>query len=590
MEPVLIEYTENAVGREFTIAVKIVDVANLYGFDMKFRWNTTFLEYVNHSVCVPRDTFLDGVLWNPTLPLADEVDTTERTYWISYASMAPAPSFNGTGTVFTMTFKVIYHPVQPEPDANITLELYSTDLAAKGGNPISHTREHGTVILHQIVLSVPALPVLKVMPIKTEKLPTNSSFNIDIWILGVNQSYDIANLSITLNFNSTLIRAMSITEGPWPKSYAEDSIQLLRQINNVNGTVTYAIGLVSRKPEPPTTGILFTVTFQVIYESLIYPPPSSELTLDPTDIIDRTLGPIPHTSENGTYTANRPPPVAKFTPSTGYFLRGQTIIFNASESYHPLGIKLYTWDFGDGNKTTVTIPIITHVYKAAATVTVVLNVTDYGNFWSTTSAMLYIIESQTVPQISVVNSLTENNNFTFYTNTTSVGSRFNATVLVYDVANLYGYQVRLEYNSTLLNATRAWLPTWDPKWVFYGKSPTGLPPSFGTNYVKIGDMIMGAYPTFSGAGIVSIIEFEIIYAPTTGKASSNLDINNADTLLLDPSANEISSAKTNGHYQYIYVQPEAQPTDTVPYVVAGTVTITIIVAVAIYIIKIRKPR
>jgi hypothetical protein len=50
-----------------------------------------------------------------------------------------------------MTFKVKYHPVQPQPDANITLELYSTDLSDDHGYPIPHTRQNGTVILHALV-------------------------------------------------------------------------------------------------------------------------------------------------------------------------------------------------------------------------------------------------------------------------------------------------------------------------------------------------------------------------------------------------------------------------------------------------------
>jgi len=454
VEPEILEYFDNAVGKEFTVAVEISDVTNLYGFDIKFRWNTTFLDYVSRSVRVPRNTYLDGVLWNPTLQLSDEVDASAGTYWIGYSSIAPAPVFNGTGTVFTITFSVKYHPVQPEPDANITLELYSTDLAAKGGNPISHIREHGTVMLHQVVLPKPSVPLLKVMPIKTEKLPTNSSFNIDIWIMGLNQSYDIANFSITLSFNFTLMKAINIEEGSWPKSYAEDSIQLLKQINNVNGTATCAIGLVSpRKPEPPTTGILFTVTFHVIYESMTYPPPSSELILCPTIISDRTLGPILHARENGTYTANRPPPVAKFTwyPKE-ILLRGQTMTFNASESYHPLGgkITLYTWDFGDNTKKSTTNSTITHAYTRSGNFTVVLSVTDYGGFWDYTSTQLYIVESPPEPYLAVEPTYIK---FGPYPPRV-IGQQFNISIYIKNLDpawSLQNVRFSLSYNVTLID-------------------------------------------------------------------------------------------------------------------------------------------
>jgi len=152
VEPALTEYAENAVGEEFTIAVKIVDVTNLYGFDIRLRWNVTFLDYVSHSVRIPRNNYTDGVLWKPVLEVKNEVNTIAGTYWIAFSSMHPASSFNGSGTVFTMTFRVIYHPIEPEPTANIPLELYSTDLVDRVANKITHTTQNGAVILHAIAL------------------------------------------------------------------------------------------------------------------------------------------------------------------------------------------------------------------------------------------------------------------------------------------------------------------------------------------------------------------------------------------------------------------------------------------------------
>jgi hypothetical protein len=549
-------------GTQFTVAIKIYNVTNLYGFDLKFRWNTTFLAYVNHSVCVPKDAYPDGVLWKPVMPIKDEVDAATGTYWIAYASMG-APSFNGTGTVFTMTFQVINQPYDYETGGptvdpiDTLLDFISTDLAEYlSGVPILHNVEPAIVRIWEKRSELPAEPILKVEPAEVENLPKCETFDINTWIISVDSQYDIQSFNITLNFNSTLIEATGITEGPWPRNYANNTMEILKQINNSTGTATYAVELIPpRKLDPPTTGILFTVTFHVIYESSTYPPPTCEIKLGPTEILDRNVGSISHITENGTYTAFRPPPIAKFawTPSGNVLPRGQTITFDASESYHPLGIKLYAWDFGDGNKTTIETPIITHIYKATGTVTVILNVTDRGNFWAVTSVTLYIIdEPQTPSAISVVNPLIENTDFKFYTNTTSVGSHFNITIHVYNVADLQAYQIHLEYNPTFLNATRVWLPAWDTNWVFYNKTTIRPQPKFGSNYVRIGDAIQGNYPTFSGEGILCVIEFEILFAPTTGEISCSLNVNNTDTLLLDSNRNEISSIKTNGHYTYIY--------------------------------------
>jgi len=448
-------------GTQFTVAAKIYDVTDLYGFDFKFKWNTTFLDYVSHTVRIPKDTYPDGVLWDPFFEVRNEVDAATGTYWIAYSSMTPAPSFNGSGTAFTMTFEVIKQPFDFEtggPSADpidTLLDFVSTDLAARPGYPIAHYVEPATVRIWERSFSLPPQPLLKVMPTSVEKLPIDSTFNIEIWILGLNQSYDMSNFNITLTFNSTLIRAIEITQGSMPRNYADGAIEILKQINDATGTATYSLELVPpRKPDPPTASILFTVTFKVIYESLAYPPPFCELALYQTNITDRTLGLIPHLSENATYTANRPSPVAKFTWSPHDYLLpcGQMITFNASESYHPLGghIELYQWDFGDGNITTTKSPIITHVYTLNETMTVILKVIDYGGFWDTEIITLYIFVPPPKPRLAVDPTYIR---FRSYP-PSAVGQQFDIRLYVKGLDAAWSLQktkLSLSYNTTLID-------------------------------------------------------------------------------------------------------------------------------------------
>jgi len=107
---------------------------------------------------------------------------------------------------------------------------------------------------------------------------------------------------------------------------------------------------------------------------------------------------IDHTVVNGTFYTTKP--VAVFTYSPEKPSVNQTITFDASASYDPDNpydatpepILNYTWNFGDGNRTSVTgtpenppSPTISHKYENNETYTVILSVTDDdGETWNFT--------------------------------------------------------------------------------------------------------------------------------------------------------------------------------------------------------------
>ncbi|MEM2702976.1 MAG: PKD domain-containing protein, partial [Candidatus Bathyarchaeia archaeon] len=71
------------------------------------------------------------------------------------------------------------------------------------------------------------------------------------------------------------------------------------------------------------------------------------------------------------------PPFAVFTFTPTYPEVNEVVTFDASGSYDPDGyIVSYKWDFGDGNVTTTSNPIITHKYAAFGDYIVTLTVTD----------------------------------------------------------------------------------------------------------------------------------------------------------------------------------------------------------------------
>ncbi len=162
--PETIELGPENVSQEFDVAVVVEDVTDFYGFDVQLKWNTTYLEYVSHTFCTPwNDTQTPvppspyaGILYEPGMQVKDVVDEDggisgaepETMGWWSYASMDPAPPFDGNGTVVAMTFMLKSVPIGE--DVDIYMEFVSTDLSNTAGVPLPDGWDEadGNITLH----------------------------------------------------------------------------------------------------------------------------------------------------------------------------------------------------------------------------------------------------------------------------------------------------------------------------------------------------------------------------------------------------------------------------------------------------------
>jgi len=113
-----------------------------------------------------------------------------------------------------------------------------------------------------------------------------------------------------------------------------------------------------------------------------------------------------------------------------------------------------------------------------------------------------------------------------------VGEFVRVFIHVYDVKDLYAWQIKLHYDPKVLEFRTIWLPD---DHVFAGKHYTTPLPKLGENSVIYGASLTGAQSTFDGGGILCVIDFK---AKATGCSSLQLD--DADTYLLNSTLNEIS--------------------------------------------------
>jgi hypothetical protein len=182
----------------FSITVKIANVTGLYGLDVRLQWDPTILDYVSHQAKIPVETYPEGVLYNTVLMIKDTPDPVAGTYWVAASSLSPAPTFNGSGIVFEMTFEVIGIGQTP-------LEIYSSALSDKDALAIAHTVQSGFFTNY-----TPTPVSLSVYPkqVVDSELTPSHNFTIDINADGTDRLRDF---EFWLEYNTTILDTVDIS-------------------------------------------------------------------------------------------------------------------------------------------------------------------------------------------------------------------------------------------------------------------------------------------------------------------------------------------------------------------------------------------
>lgn len=230
-----------------------------------------------------------------------------------------------------------------------------------------------------------ALAEISVQPSLNVAL-VGETFNVTVDVGNVK---DLFSWQVAMSFNPIILEAISVTMGEFLVTQPGGTYVPPPVLNNTHGWVGF--GEVSLGQGPTSTGVdgsgtLATVTFRVRADGASFlnvtdPVPVS-LTSNATSVLLDSTWPdpveIPFTPVDGDFVVGAKP-VVSFTYSPISPAIGETITFDASESYDPDGtIVSYEWEFGDESNDTGVI--VQHSFVTGGTYSVTLTVTDNSTF------------------------------------------------------------------------------------------------------------------------------------------------------------------------------------------------------------------
>lgn len=210
--PEIVEFENDyVVGQNFTVAVIAEDLSNLYAIDLTLEWDTTYLQYLNHTITVPVENYpytafpspYPGILHSPTTTAKNDINQTSGVLNLICNSEDPAPSFTGNGTILLMAFQVKKQSIS---DVDVALCLTQTEFSDSSSSPILHTITDGMV-------KIPQLPPDTTPPDISILSPENKTFafNHVPLIFTVNESASWICYSLDDQPNVTITQNTTLT-------------------------------------------------------------------------------------------------------------------------------------------------------------------------------------------------------------------------------------------------------------------------------------------------------------------------------------------------------------------------------------------
>ena len=342
-----------AVGDNFTVSIKASDWPDLYGYQLKFTYDSSVLQAVAAEIPV-------GHMFTPVdktkIFIVDGGTITDGSVTFALSLLAPEAAKTGGGVIATVTLKLIAAPETGETLTSL-LELVDennlimVNPSTGQGYPLaSFDNIPATFSYESPPPPTPTLAVSSFAWDNTAADAANRLFNVTVSIENLVAEWHAVAFQFRLGFDSALIKTKP--EWVFPGEFA---LQFGATFSNATVEPNVLFGEIILPPWPDPTeldkwahgsGVLATIQFNATYRAP--PAASSDLTLSDVVIIDYLGKDVPsNIAPPGTYTITvAPPPWLSVDPNTFTFKKnGDVLSLNVILNSIDKGFRLVGAEF-----------------------------------------------------------------------------------------------------------------------------------------------------------------------------------------------------------------------------------------------------
>jgi PKD repeat protein len=407
------------IGDTFTVDVRVANYTHVAGWQAKLVFDARLLNTTTGFVIYASDFIFPLGIYPPIPPSKGHFNSTHD-YVMMTTTTYGAVEYSGTDAgLMTIIFMIIKEPASYE---TLSCVLWLEPIDTWGINADLEENDETLIDGYYELKWVPPPPAYLELAPPTMTLPTVSGDRIigehffwPIWVRRVNAADQVILVQYETTWDPTWIELVWIWEGTFMNNPAWAPYGTF---NNVTVWIEdgRAASFILINPDnewcwcwgwfPEGDGLLATLEFVVVDQppEPVDPVINVELPSIFQEYFVNTYAEyVPWAPAiNGTLTLNGyswHPPSASFTFTPTMPLVDGTVKFDASASYdldpwdHIVG---YQWDFGDGNITTTTTPIVYHQYAAMDDYPVKLTIADTMGKNDTETQVITVIHGRLI--------------------------------------------------------------------------------------------------------------------------------------------------------------------------------------------------